>query len=149
MYKRRINTRGIIYSNGQLFCQQLLKTSQSDNPYWSTPGGGLDDGESLTDGLRREMIEETGIAPVIGRLLFVQQFHDQTQEHLEFFFHITNADDYKTIDLGASSHGEIEVANCGFIDPTTANLLPSFLQTVDLAASIKGDQPVLVSSELA
>ena len=52
----------------------------------------LEMGESLLDGLRREMIEETGVKPEIGKLLFVQQFADTNSsskhgdcEQLEFF----------------------------------------------------------------
>ena len=94
------------------------------------------------------MIEETGIAPEIGNLLFVQQFHDGEKEQLEFFFHITNADDYSVIDLANTSHGTIEIARCGFIHPATENILPAFLQTIDLPLHIDGNEPVLVASEL-
>lgn len=143
-YKRRINVRGIIFNNGQLFAQTL----KGDQSYWCTPGGGLDDGESLLDGLHREMIEETGIAPTIGKLLFIQQFHDSAKEQLEFFFHITNNDDYVNIDLASTSHGDLEIERCGFIDPTKENILPAFLQTVAIQTMIDGDQPVIVTSEL-
>ena len=66
---RRVTVRGIIIKDGKLFAQRLNKKGGGVNDYWCTPGGGLDDGESLYDGLTREMIEETGVKPVIGRLL--------------------------------------------------------------------------------
>jgi uncharacterized protein with ACT and thioredoxin-like domain len=53
------------------------------------------------------MIEETGIAPKIGKLLFIQQFDDGEKEHLEFFFHIENVEDYEIVDLEATSHGTL------------------------------------------
>lgn len=143
-YKRRINVRGIIFKDGKLFAQTL----KGDQSYWCTPGGGLDDGEPLLDGLRREMIEETGVTPQIGKLLFVQQFHDGAKEQLEFFFHITNASDFMAVDLAATSHGEREVAHCGFIDPQANNILPAMLQTADIQAYIDGDAPAQVTSEL-
>lgn len=102
----------------------------------------MDDGESIEQALAREMIEETGIAPEIGRLLFVQQFHDGEREQLEFFFLITNADDYQQIDLSATSHGDIEVEICDFVDPRTSRILPTFLQTVDIQEHIASNQPV-------
>lgn len=147
---RRINVRGIIWHNAKLFCQQL-KTNRSNEsePFWCTPGGGMDDGESIMEALRREMIEETGIAPVIGRLLFVQQFFDGEREQLEFFFHITNAGDYAQIDLGATSHGNIEIEVCEFIDPRTARVLPDFLRSIDINAHIQSAGPTLFFFEPA
>lgn len=145
---RRINTRGIIYKDGKIFVQQLTKNASAKGNYWCTPGGGLDDNEALADGLRREMIEETGIAPVIGKLLFIQQFHDGSKEQLEFFFHITNSDDYSTINLSATSHGELEIEKCAFINPKTENILPTFLKTLDIADYLENDLPVYISSDL-
>jgi ADP-ribose pyrophosphatase YjhB (NUDIX family) len=145
MQERRINTRGIIYKDGKLFAQQL-KGNSGKGGFWSTPGGGLDAGESLKDGLHREMIEETGIAPVIGKLLFIQQFNDGTREQLEFFFHIENADDYELINLAATTHGEIEVDRDGFIDPKTENVLPGFLQKLNIREYIETQMPIYVAS---
>lgn len=139
MTERRVTVRGIIYQDGKLFAQQL-----NGKGFWCTPGGGLDPNESLHDGLTRELIEETGIAPKIGKLLYVQQYADSNKEFLEFFFHITNPEDYHTIDLGATTHGLIEVAHCEFIDPAQHNILPEFLQTIDIAATITNDTPVLI-----
>lgn len=144
---RRINTRGIIYKDGKIFAQQLIKNSGSDN-YWCTPGGGLDEGEALVDGLHREMIEETGIVPVIGKLLFIQQFHDGTKEQLEFFFHIENASDYEIINLSQTSHGELEIERCEFINPKTENILPAFLKVLDIAAYLTSNLPVFIDNDL-
>ena len=83
------------------------------------------------------MVEETGVAPKIGRLLYVQQYReDDGTELIEFFFHITNADDYETVNLAETSHGEIEVARNAFIDPNAETVLPTFLQDVDLNADM-------------
>lgn len=107
----------------------------------------MDDGESIEQALRREMIEETGVVPEIGRLLFVQQFHDGEQEQLEFFFHITNAEDYRQIDLSATSHGDIEVERCEFVDPKRERVLPTFLTELDITAYLAGNLPVYFHAE--
>jgi hypothetical protein len=104
--------------------------------------------ESIEAGLHREMIEETGIAPKIGRLLFIQQFFDGEKEHLELFFHIENPEDYETIVLEATSHGALELTRSEFVDPKTAFVLPAFLSTIDIEAYIKGGHPVLISNGL-
>lgn len=145
-FTRRINVRGIIYQDGKIFAQQLKNNGGVD--YWCTPGGGLDDGEDLAAGLHREMIEETGIAPKIGRLLFIQQYREGEREFLEFFYHIENADDYKTIDLSSTTHGDIEIEHCEFIDPTAENILPALLQTMDYEKYTSEVQPVNVMNQL-
>lgn len=143
---RRVTVRGIIIKDGKLFAQKLNNKDGTTRDYWCTPGGGLDDGESLQDGLTREMIEETGVTPAIGKLLFVQQYADEKREYLEFFFAITNADDYGQIDLHSTSHGAIEVAEFGFIDVTKEQILPEMLRTIDFSHSLT--EQVQVSSYL-
>jgi len=112
-------------------------------------------GESLLDGLRREMIEETGIKPTIGKLLFIQQFTDTNPsskhgmtEQLEFFFSVTNWQDYQHIDLEQTSHGVEEVAECGFVDSKTTRILPSYLTEVDLNWLVNESTDVQIMSEL-
>jgi hydrolase, NUDIX family len=154
--QRRVNVRGIIVSDqGEIFCQQLTANDGKGRNFWCTPGGGLKCGESLLDGLRREMIEETGVEPEIGRLLFIQQFAESGEqsapgpnEQLEFFFLITNWQDYQHIDLEQTSHGIEEVARCGFVDPKTTRILPSYLTKVDLDWLINKSTDVQIISEL-
>ena len=147
---RRITVRGVIYQNNQLLAQQLKPGSDGkERDYWCTPGGGLDPNESLLEGLRREIIEETGIAPKIGKLLFIQQFADESMEFLEFFFYIENTEDYKAIDLSATTHGDLEIATVDFIDPTQHVVLPAFLQAIDIENYIKNNHPVLITTQLS
>jgi len=147
MVTRRIAVRGIILKDGKVFCQKLQdKTTGRVNGFWSTPGGGLDPGEGLVAGLKREMIEETGISPEIGNLLFIQQFVEGEKEHLEFFFHIKNVDNYESIDLSQTTHGLIEINDMEFVDPTEGNVLPKFLQTIDISGAIEQNKPTEVVS---
>jgi ADP-ribose pyrophosphatase YjhB (NUDIX family) len=149
MAKRRINVRGIIYKNGALLAQQLKPCSDGvERNYWCTPGGGLDECESLHQGLAREIVEETGIIPTVGKLLFIQQFHDGKKEQLEFFFHITNAKDYENIDLAETLHGTREIKQVEFIDPKKHDIMPVFLQTINIQDYIENDRPVFIYNEL-
>lgn len=88
MTQRRIAVRGIIFKDGKLLGQQTKHPEgEAAHDYWCTPGGGLEGGESLHGGLHREMIEETGIGPRIGKLLFVQQYSNPPeQEFWNFSF---------------------------------------------------------------
>ena len=154
--RRRVNVRGIIINDqGEIFCQQLTANNGKGRNFWCTPGGGLEMGESLLDGLRREMIEETGVKPEIGKLLFIQQFAESGEqsahglnEQLEFFFLITNWQDYQHIDLEQTSHGVEEVAECGFVDPKTTRILPRYLTEVDLNWLVNESTDVQMMSEL-
>jgi 8-oxo-dGTP diphosphatase len=150
MQERRIAVRGIIFKDGKLLCQKLTAYRRNDRDFWCTPGGGLDMGELLEDGLKREMIEETGIEPKIGRLLFMQQFtEDGKKEQMEFFFLIENPEDYETIDLAATSHGVEEVELVEFIDPKEHVVLPDFLQEIDLSKYVNTVQPVLIYHQMS
>lgn len=149
MAKRRITVRGIIFKDGLLLAQQLTADHHGvQRDFWCTPGGGLDEGEALLDGLKREMIEETGVTPEIGRLLFIQQFFDGEYEQVEFFFNIENSNDYKNIDLSQTSHGIAEVKKVGFINLKESWILPKFLQDIDIQNYINENKDVLVVNNL-
>ena len=135
---RRVAVRGVVFHEGKLLCVRLKPYNVQKREYfWCTPGGGLDPGESLEDGIRREMVEETGVEPKIGALLYVQQYQTDDLEYLEFLYHITNPEDYLSIDLSKTTHGEIEIEELDFVDPAKTYILPKFLSTQDIAADIK------------
>ena len=148
---RRVCVRGLIYKNGKLFGQKL---HNSTGDWWCTPGGGIDPLESLHDALTREMIEETGVKPTIGRLVLIQQFTTQGKtthgedEQLEFFFLIENADDYRAIDLERTSHGMLEIAEFGFIDPNEKNMLPIILRTPEFSDALVNERPIIFYTKL-
>jgi len=148
MTTRRVNVRGIIFKDSKLLVTKFRQPDNSESNHWGTFGGGLDIGESFALGLRREMIEETGITPQIGNLLFMQQFNDGEKEHLELFFHVKNSDDYKEIKLEETSHGILELVRHEFVDPKTSFILPAFLSELDIQAHIDGSEPVFIHNEL-
>lgn len=134
---RRVAVRGIVLHDGKLLCVRLKKydgrATDGADDYWCTPGGGVDIGEPLLPALRREIVEELGVEPTIGNLLYIQQFVHGNTEQLEFFFHVTNAEDYLHIDLAQTTHGAIEIETVDFIDPSQVRLLPTFLTNESLA----------------
>jgi len=137
---RKITTRGVVLHDGKLLAVKLKQYKGAlpgAGGYWCIPGGKLDAGESLEDGVRREMLEETGVPAEVGNLLYVQQFSANGWEYLEFFYHITNSQDYLDIDLGKSSHGDEEIAEIAFIDPKEHTVKPVFFTQEDLQADAK------------
>jgi 8-oxo-dGTP pyrophosphatase MutT (NUDIX family) len=53
----------------------LLVTHGGPLPFWYTPGGRVEAGESLPGCARREVREETGLDVAIGQLVFVREVH--------------------------------------------------------------------------
>ncbi len=128
--QRRIAVRGIITQGEKIFCARLKPYRHADAlEYWCTPGGGVDLGGALIPALEREIFEELGIKASVGNLLYVQQYVHKDIEQLEFFFHITNAEDFLTIDLSKTTHGATEIEEAAFINPKQFIILPKFLST--------------------
>jgi ADP-ribose pyrophosphatase YjhB (NUDIX family) len=120
-----VTVRGLIVDQGELF---MVKHDPSAI-YHALPGGHLEPGETLTDGLIRELIEETDVQPEIGHLLFVNDWVSTTHHRVEFFFWIRNGHDYRRTDTTSASHG-FEIASFAFgnaADPKFG-LRPPFLQ---------------------
>ena len=141
--KRRVTVRAIVLHQGKLLCVRQKHYDGNiitEADVWCLPGGGLELDETITDGVRREMVEETGVEPVLGNLLYVQQFKYDGIESLEFFFEAINAKDYLEVDLSKTTHGEIEIAEVAFVDPKTTKILPEFLMTEDLPAAAASGQ---------
>lgn len=149
MNKRRIGVRAIIYRDGKLLAVRHKDKDGTPKDFWAIPGGGLDPGESLEDGLRREVQEELGVAIEPGRLLFIQQFtpnRTDCDEELEFFFLVKNTEAFTDIDFSGTSHGAEELAVCEFIDPANELVRPRFISEIDLPAYINAVQPVLIAN---
>lgn len=125
-----------IVKRGEALLLVRHKDPQTGKPcgYWSLPGGHIENGEMMIDALVREMIEETGIKPVVGRLLYVYQFwRDGAFDVPEFIFSVEDSDGYSAIDLSSTTHGSQEIAEIGFYDPRTLdNVLPGFLTQIDM-----------------
>ncbi|HYH74423.1 MAG TPA: NUDIX hydrolase [Candidatus Saccharimonadales bacterium] len=149
---RRISVRAIVVHEGKLLCVRLNPYRGSlraeSEEYWCLPGGGLDEGESLTDGAIREMVEETGIKPELGKLSYVQQFIYEDKDYIEFFFNVKNVEDYLNIDLSKTTHGELEIAEIAFVNPADVVIKPEFLATEPLMEVIASNGPTRVISRL-
>ena len=119
--------RGIIIDNGQLLIFKLAKA----NNWYSLPGGKIEFGENIEQTIVREMLEETGIKPEIGKLLLVHDMVLPNAHRIEFFYLIKNSADYHNIDLSKGTHG-FEIAETLFLDPTVTDktILPAFLKDI-------------------
>lgn len=67
-YNFNIRVTGILLEDDKLL---LVKQKVNDNRNWSLPGGKLEQGETLEQGIIREMREETGLDVKIVKLLYL------------------------------------------------------------------------------
>jgi ADP-ribose pyrophosphatase YjhB (NUDIX family) len=108
-----IRCRGIILHNDKILAVKHSK----DGSYFALPGGHLEWGESVIECIKREITEELGIIPEIGRLLYVRNYvrEDSNVQSIEFHFEITNSADYVDIDklTGTHSHELAEICWIG------------------------------------
>ncbi len=120
-----IATRGVIIHEGKL----LVVKHKADRSFWCLPGGRMEAGETLEKAMERELIEETGVRPEVGKLLFIQQFIEVDRPGLGFFFYIKNAKDYVEFNKEKASHG-FEIYEFKFVVPDDPDytILPTYLK---------------------
>ena len=87
-----IKVRGVITHDSKLLIVKHLGTG-----FMALPGGHLEFGEDVISCLKRELIEELGVEPEVGRLLYISTYMDNN-EYVEFFFEVKNGKDYIDID---------------------------------------------------
>jgi 8-oxo-dGTP diphosphatase len=82
----RVRVGGLLLRNGTMLLAAHRGLLPGNAPFWSPPGGGWVFGESLREGVRREFLEETGLAVQAGRLLHLHEFQQGELQALELFF---------------------------------------------------------------
>jgi len=116
-----VKVRGIIIHNSKLL---IVKHKQSQ--FMALPGGHLEHGEDVVACLKRELVEELGVIPEIGRLLYINTFIENKNniEYIEFFFEVKNGEKYLNIDGVERTHAH-ELAEILWISPNDdINMLP-------------------------
>ena len=96
-----IRCRGVIIHDGKL----LVVKHKVDASFTALPGGHLELGEGIEECLSRELVEELGVEPQIGRLLYVNTFVDSNGvQPVEFFFEVLNSAEYLNSEELERSH---------------------------------------------
>lgn len=111
---------GIVLVESKILLVKNKHLEKPDNKFWSLPGGGVEEGESLEQALKREMLEETGVKPEIGPLLFINEYRNEAGKFLppNFIFLINNPQDFANADFSVASHS-FELADIKFFDLNT------------------------------
>ncbi len=75
----RIRLTGILLEGDRIL---LVKESLRERSRWNLPGGGLELGETIEEGLRRELREETGLEVQVDELLYVTDRFKRLGRHV-------------------------------------------------------------------
>ncbi len=116
-----VRSRAIIVHEGKL----LIVKHTPGSDYYALPGGHLEPNETPAQCCEREILEELGVTPKLGRLLYVHTFKSkEVDDALEFFFEVTNGKDFLNLGGLERSHA-YELAEIRWITPLEdLNLLP-------------------------
>jgi ADP-ribose pyrophosphatase YjhB (NUDIX family) len=80
----RIGVYALIFEQGR-----VLLALRRDIGWWNLPGGGMEAGETVEEALRREVLEETGLAVEVERLVGVYSKPQKQEVVLTFRCQIT------------------------------------------------------------
>lgn len=64
----KVRVSAVLLDDGKVL---LMRHRRRGLGYWALPGGAVKEGESLSDCLRREMLEETGLEVELDRILYL------------------------------------------------------------------------------
>ena len=105
--------RGVILYEGKVYlCKWVERNGRGG--FYCLPGGTLESGETRRECIKRELIEELGIEPIVGNLIYTQEIiKTDGVTSLDFWYEIKNGSDYLNVDISKCSNG-FEHTEVGF-----------------------------------
>ena len=87
----RIAVSALIFNEGK-----VLLAHRRDIDWWNLPGGGMEDGETVDEALRREVYEETGLEVEVVQLVGVYSKPQKQEVVLTFRCYVHNGEPHET-----------------------------------------------------
>lgn len=106
-----VGVGGVVIHEGRALL--IKRGSEPLKDQWSIPGGTLELGESIQEGVRRELLEETGIEVRVGELIevFDRIFRDAAG-NIQYHFVIV---DYLCEKVGGEAHAASDVTDVAWV----------------------------------
>ena len=70
----RVAAKAVVIDGEEILLTRNLHPDDPDGEFYLLPGGGQHYGESLSECIRREVLEETGYGVSVGEVLFVRDY---------------------------------------------------------------------------
>lgn len=80
-----VTASGVFFYSSSSNRYLYLLRSDTKNPTWSIPGGKIESGETLLEGIERECTEEMGMFDVEWKLIPIQKFVNKAFTYNTFF----------------------------------------------------------------
>lgn len=125
----KYSVRAVILKENELLLVRNNLEGGAVSDFLCLPGGRVEQGESLEDALKREIVEELGVEPEIGEMLFVNQWklNPEGVAAPDFIFLINNPQDFVSADFSKASHA-FELKEARFVSfDTKEKILPKWL----------------------
>ena len=122
----RVSIKGLYVKDGKVL---LIKEPLRHDGQWELPGGGLDFGEDIQEGLKREIMEETGLCveEVSDKPLYVWTWRFENQRDMEWYYSLIVAFRIELRDLNYKLSDEC--AGIGFFSKDELNSIELCWQT--------------------
>ena len=95
----RIAVRAVLLTAGDLILLMRIQEPVTGNLFWITPGGAIEEDETAEEGLRRELVEETGLRDFqVGPLLWTREHRftwDSREYHQKESYYLVRTDHFE------------------------------------------------------
>lgn len=123
-FEGKVNQNAIVTTRGG--SRVLIVRDVQDADLWELPGGRLNQGESPTDGIRRELLEELGVEVEVGRIYHTQYlWHERDQrENLLLMYEVFVPSEDINFNLESD-----ELAEVKWVDKNSYKEIPMYKDT--------------------
>jgi ADP-ribose pyrophosphatase YjhB (NUDIX family) len=128
---RRRSARAILIDDDG-YLVLIRRTRPGRAPYWTTAGGGVEDGDaSIAAAMHRELAEELGAKAIGASQVFLDSWSTEAGLHVQHFFVARLA----SMDLSTRNGPEFDDPSRGAYDPDRFDLRGQELAAIDLQSA--------------